>query len=45
MVESRYEKYVIRKPAILVKDGEIYVDRCRKQMYSRSGTIRIQVPG
>lgn len=26
MVESRYEKYVIRKPAILVRDGEIYVD-------------------
>jgi hypothetical protein len=27
MAESRYEKYVIRKPAILVRDGEIYVDR------------------
>ena len=26
MTESRYEKYVIRKPAILVKDGEVYVD-------------------
>ena len=27
MPESRYEKYVIRKPAILVRDGEIYVDK------------------
>lgn len=27
MGESRYEKYVIRKPAILVRDGDIYVDR------------------
>ena len=27
MGESRYEKYVIRKPAVLVRDGDIYVDK------------------
>lgn len=26
MKESKYEKYVIRRPAILVRDGDIYVD-------------------
>ena len=27
MSGSKYEKYVIRKPAILVRDGDIYIDK------------------
>lgn len=27
MTESRYEKYIVRKPAIVVREGDDYVDR------------------